>query len=355
MVTMLDCIRRVAPVTEQILKNYKQTIAPLTERLGEGIANIDEIVFIGSGTSSTCAMTSRGFVEKVSGLRTTVVVPSDFLYNHYAYNSRALYIFTSQSGTSVLTRDCLRKAKALGGLTVGITESDSTPIAGEAELHIDMGCGKEEYGMRTIGYCASVLTHMLIGMELGLLNGNLRQDEYDRYLADAAKLPDSHRVICDMTMEWFDRNKFQFMHSNTFTIYGSDSLWGVALEGALKIMETAKKISVGYELEEGLHGPTMAYDAGNCVISLNDGGHDDRKSLALGRFAKNEIGNGFVVGVNTVDDADLKLDIKGGEFRALEFAPVVEIIAYRMAIDFGFDLTKPVEFKEMKYFRTHDE
>lgn len=355
MVTMLDCIRRVSPITEKIVNNRKATINPLLEMLGGRVKEINEIVFVGSGTSSTCAMTSKGFVERASGLKTTVSVPNEFCYDKYAYNTKALYIFTSQSGTSIITRECLRKAKALGCPTVAVTEAPTTPIAKEADVHVDMGCGNEEYGMRTIGYCSSVLTHMLIAMELGLARGALTQGEYDAYIAEALRVPASHKAICDQTIAWFDNNKLQLMQTSTFTIYGADSLWGVALEGALKILETARKISIGYELEEGLHGPTMAYDRHNCVIVLNDGGREDKKSLALGRFAKAEVGNGFVVGSSVLDDTDLKLDIQGGAFRAIEFAPVVEIIAYRMAVDFGYDLTKPMEFKEVKYFQTHDE
>ena len=149
------------------------------------------------------------------------------------------------------------------------------------------------------------------------------------------------------------------MVAETFTIYGMDSLWGVALEGALKILEISKRrIGVGYEFDDGMHGPTMGYTPSNCVIVLHDGGREDVRAHQLTTFAKNELGYGYLIGENPIDASDLPISLTGGEFIFLELSPVVQILAYRLAVDYGIEL-KDIKTQdplpEMKYFNTHDE
>lgn len=66
--------------------------------------------------------------------------------------------------------------------------------------------------------------------------------------------------------------------------------------------------------------------------------------------------NGFVVGKSVVDNSDLKTELKTMDFTALELAPIVQIIAYRLAFDGGRDLFAPHDNSVMEgYFTTHDD
>lgn len=357
MVTMLDCIYRVPDRIEHIVANRKEAFAALLAALRDKTDMPDEIVWIGSGTSNTASVTASRFVEKVSGLSVQTMLPNDFLRKR-VYRKQALYLFVSQTGTSHLTQLALKKVQEMGCLAVAMTEQDTTPLALTADVHVDMGCGFEEYGMRTIGYCATVLTEMLMGMEIGLMRGVLTQKEYDGYLQDALSVVKSHKQICAKTSEWFERIKAPIMDTEGILLYGSGSLWGVALEGALKILETARRyLCVGYELDDGLHGPDLAYSHRFAVLVLNDGGQDDELARRAGEFAKAEAGHGFLIGKNTLDDLDLPLELVGNDFACLEFAPVVEILAYQLGMENGVNIVpyKDMEFKSAKYFTTHDE
>ena len=181
MITLLDCINRVPLITDSIIEKRGTTFKPLIDKWNDELKTINQIVLIGSGTSNTSAVTARGFIEKVTKLQTICILPNEFLYNTYVYNPNALYAFTSQSGTSSLTNEAVRKMKELGYKTISITESDETPLAKAADLHIDMGCGIEEYGMRTIGYCASILTLMLLGLEIAKHINSVSEEEYEKY------------------------------------------------------------------------------------------------------------------------------------------------------------------------------
>lgn len=356
MVTMLDCIERIPSVMETILDTRKENFAPLFGTLKNGPQGIREIVFVGSGTSNTSAVTSRFFVEKATGVKTTVVYPTDFIRNTSYYNPDALYVFTSQTGNSIVARQAQQMMRDKGFATVAITEAPTTPIAREATAHVNMNCGDEEYPTRTIGYSASVFTHMVMGMEIGLASGYLSQAQYDEYLAHAKAVPNSHRAVTPRAMQWMDKVKRQMLRSQFIMFAGPDALQGVAQEAAVKVWEIPQIPTAGWELEESIHGPNYGYNYNHCVVVLNHGGPDAQKGLGLARWMKDVYKNGLVIGGPVVDENDFAIDLVGGDFDCLEITPVVQVLAYRLAQDQGRDLFAPHDNRVMdSYFKTHQE
>lgn len=354
MATIMECIERIPSVMEGILERQGESFRGLAEYVGGAVEGLDEVVFIGSGTSNTAAMTSQAFVEKVSGLRTRVVLPNDYIREGRVYNPHALHVFTSQTGTSTVVCRLMERMLGEGLSCVALTEGADTPLARLSPCHVCLNCGKEEFLMRTIGYAASVLNHMLLGLELGLARSSLSPEGYEGYRRQAMAVPDSHRAITAQAREWFERNKRQIMRSGSVIFTGAGALYGVALEAAVKFWEMPQVTSVGYELEEGMHGPNYGYDGSHCLVILNDGGIESKKALSLGRYVKEVLHNGFVVGAEALDGSDLVLDLKGGEFACLEFSAVPQVMAYCLAVDMGRDISRPIDHSDMyRYFNTH--
>lgn len=352
MESILCCIERVPSVLKNILKNREQYLEELKNTVME--KRIDEIIFIGSGTSNTAAVTSAPFVEKVSGIRTTVVTSNEFMYDRYVRNKKALYVFTSQTGTSHFVREAQKQFRSQGYLTVAVSEAEDTQLAKESEVFVNMGSGVEDCPMRTIGYCASVLIHMLMGLEIGKIYGTLSEEEYTAYIKEAEKLPESNEAIRKSALEWMNAARRRMFQSQLLVFTGAGMLYGLALEGAMKVWECPQIASVGYELEEGMHGPNYGYNSNHCVIVLNDG-REEKKGLALGKWMKETKNNGFVIGNHVVDGQDLKVELMTEHFTAIEMAAAVQIIAYRLAYDGGRDLISPHDNSVMEsYFKTHD-
>ena len=354
MVTLMDCIERVPSVVDVILEKREETFKPFRAWIAPKLDEIDEIVFIGSGTSNTSAMTSYLFTEKTSGLPCRTLTPCTGFEEERVLSKKALYVFTSQTGTSIETRRLQKVFTDKGLFCVCMTESAETPLAKEAQMHVCLNCGVEEYGQRTIGYCASILTHMLMAMEIGLLKKTLTDAEYDALLKQAKAAAENRKQIVPAARKWFHAHRRQIMRSDCVIFTGSGALFGVALEGAVKFWEMPQIIAVGYELEEGLHGPNYGYCGRHCVIVLNDGGKDGKKALSLARYMKEVNHNGFVFGNETADGDDLKFDVIGGPFEAIEFSAAVQAFAYDLTEDGGRDLTVKSDHSVMEsYFKTH--
>jgi glucosamine 6-phosphate synthetase-like amidotransferase/phosphosugar isomerase protein len=284
------------------------------------------------------------------------MLPNEFLFDLSVRNPKALYVIISQSGTSIVAHDCLRYAKSKGFLTAALCASDKVPIAGDAEIFIDMGCGFEEHPTITIGYVTAVLTLMLLGMEIGKERGFLAKAKYDEYIKYAYNLPDSVAEIIDRSLVWMDKAKRKMLRSTAIVFTGAGSLFGVANEGSVKAWEIPQIPSMSYELEEGLHGANYGYNHNHCVIVLNDGGRENEKALSLAKYMREVFKNGYIIGKNVIDDTDFPLDYKSGAFMALEFAAAVQVLVYRLGLDGGRDLSLPHDNHVMySYFTTHSD
>lgn len=215
MESILCCIERVPAVLDNILKNKEQYLEELKKIISE--ERIDEIIFIGSGTSNTAAVTAAPFVEMVSGLRTTVVTSNEFMYDRYVRNKKALYVFTSQTGTSHFVREAQKEFRSKGYLTVAVSESKDTPLAKESTIFINMGSGEEDCPMRTIGYCASVLIHMLMGLEIGKRYGKFRRKSIGHILKKLRNCRKATRRFGKRRcLGWMEQEEKCFSHSCLF-------------------------------------------------------------------------------------------------------------------------------------------
>ncbi len=355
-VTMLDCIKRTPKCLGDIIDNAMGNTQGVINYLGGGVKKINEIVVIGSGSSYNAAITANSFMEKAAGLPVRPYIPNQFVKKEL-YNAEALYVFVSQTGTSALVEDMVRKVNDMGFRTMALTEHSQTPVSLAAHCHMDVGCGYEEFGYRTVGFCCTIFSLQLLAMRIGLEREHITAKDFDAYLKDAEKVIDNQPLIVGKTLKWFDQHQEVLKKANTVYYYGSGELYGIAIEAALKLLETARLYrSVGYEAEDGLHGPNLGFMKDDVVISMCDGENDVNYSRNVVRFAKNELLAGYSVGNAVIDENDLQFKCASHYFRAIEFAAVVEIIAYQMAVINDVpvqDLKHRVPHVSTKYFVTH--
>lgn len=352
--SMLDCIRNTAQAAINIADHREINCAALITLLDSLSEPINEILLIGSGTSSTTAITSRCFVERVTGIATHVVYPNDFLYNCTVRNPQALHVFTSQTGTSKVCFEAMKQVQQWGYPSLVISQSAQTPMAQAADCFLTMDCGIEEYPMRTTGYSATVMTHMAMAISIAQHYGRSTETE-------AAKLTEEIRAcskrlpqVIERTLEWMKQAKRKMLRSDLIVFTGADALAGVSLEGAMKVWETPQIASVGYEIEEGIHGPNYGYNSRHCVIVLNDGGREDQKCRGLARYMKEVWNNGFLIGAHPIDEEDLELPVVSPDLCVIDFAAVVQTIAFKLAEDQGRDLGAHHDNSRMNaYFKTH--
>ncbi len=357
MTTMLDCIRRTAPTVFSILENARSYTDDLIRVLGNRIHDFNELILVGSGSSFNASVTAQNQAEKFCGMNTEVILPNR-LNKKTVYNPNALYLFLSQTGTSTLVEKQVTEIRKKGFFTLAVSDEKDSPVVRAAEAFVPLGVGGEEFGMRTVGFVSSVVAVYIVALRLGLERGHISEMEYEEYLADGKKAAENHPLVVEKTLEWWTpAREALFSKARSILYYGSDELYGIAIEGALKMLETAKHpLSIGYEAEDGLHGPTGGFVLGDVIIGLNDGEKDYGYTKSIVRFGKGELEQAFMFGPEAVDEKDLVFPVKSQWFRAVEFAPAVEIVSYLTALSRGVELLPSSQRKpstKNTYFQTH--
>ncbi|MBR0385779.1 MAG: SIS domain-containing protein, partial [Erysipelotrichaceae bacterium] len=262
MVTMLDCIKRTPGRGNIILDKALENTEALAKAVGN-FSEIREVILIGSGSSFNASLTELNFIERVTGLQANAYMPNDFAKKS-VYEPKGIYVFVSQSGTSTLVREQIEKINALGYVTVSTTDDAGSPIANAARVHVPLEVGNEEFGYRTVGFSSTMLTLKVIALRIGLENGHISKEEFDKYIEDGRKALAHHNEIVEDSLKWFERNQETLKGLRALMYFGGGNLHGIAVEGALKLMETPKLyLAFGYEAEDGIHGPCYAFRKGD--------------------------------------------------------------------------------------------
>ena len=352
MVTMLECILRVPERLDAIRKDYPQTMQGLLSVYPAD--SFERIIIIGSGTSFTSSSTAQYQMEKFSGMPVNVMLPNEFLRARTYRDKKALHLFISQTGTSSALLEALDVCAEHGLKNAVMSEKPDTPAAKKAAAFVCMGCGPEEYGIRTIGYSTTVCSLMLLGAAIGLANGTLTAEDVARIDAQLQAVIASIPDVVERTLKWMDTSRRKIMRSRFIAFTGVGALYGVAMEGAVKVWEGPQFPAAGYELDEGMHGPNYGYNQDDALILLNDGAPGTEKGLALARYMKNEMHNGYIFGLGAMDALDLSFTPMGGDFCCLEFAAAVQTFMYRLATDGGRDFRIIDKHEVMySYFNSH--
>lgn len=235
---------------KNVFENSKKEARVFTDLIRE--VDPDRIYLIGSGSSFYAVKASVRFMESVLRLEVIPSIPTNM---PGIYGQKPLLIFLSQGGSSTNTVMAAEKRKEYP--SVSITAEDHCRLNEIVSRHMNLGIGREEAGPKTVGYTSSVLFLYLISLEGALANGKISQDQYAVKLAAIRTAVNNMDINMKRTKQWFERIKADLSQIESFIIVGKEEAGDIALEGALKILETMRIPSSGYEFEEYLHGPIL--------------------------------------------------------------------------------------------------
>src|SRR5699024_11186473 len=127
------------------------------------------------------------YLDKFTNFETEATIPTHFT-NHVKMNnifppSETMVLSISQSGTSTSTINAVKKGNELNYKTVALTENTDSLITKSANLILHLNCGRELIPIETRGYTSTVLTGLLMAIELGKnYSLTLNESSYEKYL-----------------------------------------------------------------------------------------------------------------------------------------------------------------------------
>ena len=218
------------------------------------------IYFVARGTSDHACIYGQYLFGILAGVPCTLGTPSVFTkYGASIDLSRYLVIGVSQSGKAEDVIEVLRSAKADGSLTVAITNEADSPMASCAKYHLFCGAGHEA----SIAATKTFTSQMMIMALLAALWA-----ENDEFLKELGAVPGKlNELLCDFDTKILDLAG-RISGIPGAVILGRGISYCIALEGALKMLETNKIKMKGYPVSDFHHGPIAQLHEGDAAFVI---------------------------------------------------------------------------------------
>jgi glutamine---fructose-6-phosphate transaminase (isomerizing) len=237
------------------------------------------IVLVARGTSDNAARFGRYLLEITTGIPVSLAAPSvSTVYGARLDYSDALVVGISQSGESTDTNLVLKRARAAGALTLGVTNERQSAMARIAEHVFLVHAGRERSVAATKTYTGQLLMMYLLAHALG---GNLP-------LGDLERLPDLVRAALSLEPEISALSeRYRFMRHAV--VVGRGLNYANAFELALKLMETCYVVAERFSTADLLHGPIALVEPSFPVFAFAPSGKTWRSiSETLGKLRQIE-------------------------------------------------------------------
>jgi glutamine---fructose-6-phosphate transaminase (isomerizing) len=243
------------------------TLPELDALDAEGLAAIDRVVVVASGTAAYAGMLGRYAIESWARVPVDVDLSHEFTYRDPVITPRTLVVSVSQSGETMDTLLAVRYARSQGAMTLSICNTQGATIPRESDAVLYTHAGPEVAVASTKAFVAQATVLYLLGLHLARLRGTLDAAAIGEQVAQLQRLPDelaraveSSAVIPQLARWMADTRSVLFL--------GRNAGYPVALEGALKLKELAYIHAEGFAAGELKHGPIALIEPGQIVFVL---------------------------------------------------------------------------------------
>lgn len=308
------------------------------------LRNIEHVVIIGCGTAYYAGLLAAYYLERlVDDLTVEVQVASEFRYRSFHLPKNSVALIVSQSGETADTLACLREIKRRGVKVLGVVNAVGSTIAREVDGGVYVHAGPEISVASTKAFTSQVTAMTIFGIQLAQSKG-VGLKELDVFIDELAALPEEIEKVLETTKEPIKKLADQYAHYEHALFVGRDTLFPVALEGALKLKEISYIQAEGYATGELKHGPIALIDDRFFEVVLLQDNWLYEKSIsglqeirARGGHVIAITNNGKEVEAEATVHVETKLDL----LVPIVLNVVQQLFAYYIAVAKGNDVDQP--------------
>ncbi|MDR0428497.1 MAG: glutamine--fructose-6-phosphate transaminase (isomerizing) [Puniceicoccales bacterium] len=219
----------------------------------EELHQINRIILCACGTAWCACLVAEYLIEKFARIPVEVEYASEFRYRNAPLDQYTLIIVMSQSGETIDTLAAMREAQHRGLRVLAITNVVGSTIAREADGGIYQHSGPEIGVASTKAFTSQICIAILLALHLGRLR-DLSFDDGVEIVSALKKLPAQVESIL-LQSEHIRSIAKRYQDCTDMLFLGRQSMFPIALEGALKLKEISYVHAEGYPAAEIKHGP----------------------------------------------------------------------------------------------------
>ncbi|PLY07875.1 MAG: glutamine--fructose-6-phosphate transaminase (isomerizing) [Arcobacter sp.] len=231
------------------------------------LEGIKEIKICACGTSYHAGLTSSYLFERLSKVKCSIEVASEFRYKEPLLTKDTLFIVISQSGETADTLEALKMAKKAGLKSLVICNVDNSSMTRTADYTILTRAGIEKGVASTKAFSTQATVLWMLALYFAKINDSISSEKLQKELHALREVPKS-LIIDDKIHEKTKRLSKRYLHGHGFFFIGRDVFFPLALEGALKLKEISYLHAEGYPSGEMKHGPIALADPELFTIAL---------------------------------------------------------------------------------------
>ena len=312
----------------------------------EDIRALTQIDIVACGSAWHVGMAAQYVIEDLAQLPVRVELASEFRYRSIPITANTLVIVISQSGETADSLAALRVAKERGAMTLAVVNVVGSTIAREADHVLYTMAGPEIAVATTKAYSAQLIAMDALAVQMGFLRERITQEQYERYLAELAAIPDKiKRVLEDKErLQWFS-SKIANAHDIFFIGRGLD--YAISLEGSLKMKEISYIHSEAYAAGELKHGTISLIENNTLVIGVLTQSNLFEKTIS--NMAECKSRGAYLMGVTTngnftvEDSVNFTVYVPRTDEHFVSSLAVVplQLLGYYTSVNRGLDVDKP--------------
>ena len=312
----------------------------------EALRACKRICVVACGTAWHAGLMLQSLVKSVLHMHIDVELASEFMYSDPIINRDTLLIAVSQSGETVDTLEAVKYAKQRGAKCLSVLNVRGSSIARESDYVLYTEAGPEIAVASTKAYTTQLAVMYLLVAKMALLRGEYTIEQTRQYIEEFQKVPATIREVLARRKEIHVVAKNVLEAKDLFMI-GRGMDYSTLLEGSLKLKEVSYIHSEAYASGELKHGPIALISEGVPVVALVTQEKLMSKELSNIKEVKAR-GASVVLFIKEALKEQLKEDYNvvllpdlEDKFMVFPAAVALQLLAYYVSSDKGFDVDKP--------------
>ncbi|QKJ26701.1 L-glutamine:D-fructose-6-phosphate aminotransferase [Aliarcobacter cibarius] len=254
-------------VSDSMLGRIKDSEINFDEIDPSILDGINEIKICACGTSYHAGLTSSYLFERLSKIKCSIEVASEFRYKEPLLTTDTLFIVISQSGETADTLEALKMAKSAGLKTLVICNVDNSSMTRVADYTILTRAGIEKGVASTKAFSTQTVVLWMLSLYFAKQRSTISSSKLQEEINTLREVPLALKVY-ENIHEKAKRLSKRYLHGHGFFFIGRDVFYPLALEGALKLKEISYLHAEGYPAGEMKHGPIALADPELFTIAL---------------------------------------------------------------------------------------
>ena len=306
----------------------------------------EHICIVACGTAMHAGLVAQALVKSILHMHIEVQMASEFMYSDPVIDEKTLVIAVSQSGETIDTLEAMKYAKNRGAKCLAIINVKGSSIARESDYVLYTNAGPEIAVASTKAYTTQLAVFYLIVARMAHSRGVFDDAQTQSFVRELQRTPEVMKKGLERRRDIHVVAKKVLGAKDLFMI-GRGLDYSILLEGSLKLKEVSYIHSEAYASGELKHGPIALITQDTPVVATVTQEKLMSKELSNIKEVKSR-GADVVVFIKESIAGDLAKEYEiftlpdmQDEFMVLPASVALQLLAYYVSSDKGFDVDKP--------------